>query len=82
MSEVARRFLLLVLTLGLGLLIGLFGQSITGDTRWFLAIPTVMAIAWFWVTETGPVSGPSCLTSLPRGHTKKPAAGSPPTAGS
>ena len=82
MSELARRFLLLVLTLGLGLLIGLFGHSVTGDTRWFLAIPAVMAVAWFWVTDTSPCSGPSCLTPHPREPKKKPAAGSPPTTGS
>ena len=82
MSGLARRFLLLVLSLGLGLLIGLFGQWVTGDERWFLAMPAVMAIAWFWVADTSQCSGPSCLTPHPREPNKKPVAGSPPTTGS
>lgn len=79
MSALVRRFLLLLLTLSLGLLISLLGQWLTGDERWFLAIPITLALAWLRVADTDQCSRPSCLTPSHPPRIKKSAAGSPPT---
>jgi len=80
MCDLVHRLMQLILALALGLLIGLLGQWLTGDEVWFLAIPCVVAIAWFRVADTQQCTRASCLTS--NEANKKPAAGSPPTTGS
>ncbi len=82
MPPLMRRLILLILTLSMGLLIGLSGQWLTGDDTWFLALPATVAIAWFWVADTRQCSHPSCLTTHSPRPNEKPAAGSPPTTGS
>ncbi len=82
MSHLVHRLILLILALGIGLLTGLFGQWMTGDDAWFLALPAAVAIAWFRVADTHPCTRASCLTPNSPVPNKKPAAGLPPTTSS
>jgi hypothetical protein len=47
----ARRALLLVASVALGVAIGAIGVAITRDAAWFLAIPCCVAVAWFTVAD-------------------------------
>jgi hypothetical protein len=82
MANLVRRLILLVFTLGVGLAIGWFGQWLTGEAAWFLAIPGALAIVWFRVADTRLCLGASCLAPDRSAPNKKPVAGSPPTTGS
>lgn len=47
----ARRALLLLACIALGLALGFIGQSLTSESVWFLAVPICIAIGWFFVAD-------------------------------
>jgi hypothetical protein len=49
--SIARRFLLLLACIALGLTIGFIGQGVTSESIWFLAVPICIAIGWFFVAD-------------------------------
>ena len=46
-----QRFLLLCSCLCAGCAIGLVGQHFTGSSAWFLAVPTLLFVAWLFVAD-------------------------------
>jgi hypothetical protein len=50
-ASFARRFLLLLACIALGLTIGFIGQGFTSQSAWFLAVPICIAIGWFFVAD-------------------------------
>lgn len=61
-----RRGLLYLACLAGGVLVGLAGQALTGNQRWFLAVPAPVALAWLLIADpsaccvSGPSQGPRC----------------------
>ena len=43
------RLVLLITCIAVGVLVGVVGQAIAGNSSWFLAIPTLVLVAWFFV---------------------------------
>ena len=50
-ASLARRFLLLLACIALGLVIGFVGQAVTSKSVWFLAVPVCVAIGWLFVAD-------------------------------
>jgi hypothetical protein len=48
---VGRRLALLLACSALGAGIGAVGQWLTGDGRWYLALPAVIALGWLFVAD-------------------------------
>jgi hypothetical protein len=56
----AKRALLLLVCLALGITIGFIGQSITSQSMWFLAVPVCIAIGWLFVANPDECVAPQC----------------------
>ena len=50
-APLARRLLLLLACIALGLAIGFIGQAVTSQSAWFLAVPVCVAIGWLFVAD-------------------------------
>jgi hypothetical protein len=46
-----RRLVLLVGCVAVGTLVGVIGLRLSGSSTWFLAVPLLVAIAWFVVAD-------------------------------
>jgi hypothetical protein len=57
--SIARRWLLLLACVALGLAIGFIGEGITSESMWFLAVPVCIAIGWLFVANPD-----ECVTPL------------------
>lgn len=51
------RFILLIASLALGTGVGVAGYHFTGNQRWFLAIPGVLALVWLFVANPSACCG-------------------------
>lgn len=49
--RIRARAVLLLLLACIGLLAGVVGERLTGDSAWFLAIPVAVAIGWLFVAD-------------------------------
>ena len=59
------RLVLLLISLGLGTAIALLGRALTGDERWFLAVPAVLVLAWWFVADPRRCNPPGSETRAP-----------------
>lgn len=59
-SSIARRLLLLIACVALGLMIGFIGEHMTSQTMWFLAVPVCIAIGWLFVANPDECAAPQC----------------------
>ena len=46
-----RRLVLFVACVCTGILVGVIGSRITGNDNWYLAIPALLAVVWFFVAD-------------------------------
>jgi len=46
-----RRLVLFVACICTGALVGVIGSRITGNDNWYLAIPALLAVVWFFVAD-------------------------------
>lgn len=58
--SIARRFLLLIACVALGLSIGFIGEHMTSQAMWFLAVPVCIAIGWLFVANPDECVAPQC----------------------
>lgn len=49
--SLSHRLLLLVCAITVGCVTGLIGRHFTGSSAWFLAVPVVVLVAWFFVAN-------------------------------
>jgi len=61
-ASLARRLLLLLACIALGLAIGFVGQAITSQSVWFLAVPICIAIGWLFVADPAECVAPPSST--------------------
>lgn len=47
-ASLKRRLFWLLICMALGLGIGLLGEHLTSDPRWFLALPAALAVGWLF----------------------------------
>lgn len=47
----SKRLLLFLACLVVGLIVGIVGASLTGNAAWYLAVPVVVAVGWFFVAD-------------------------------
>ena len=59
-SSTARRLVLLLVCLALGITIGYIGHSITAQSAWFLAVPACIALGWLFVAHPDECIAPQC----------------------
>jgi hypothetical protein len=53
-----KRVLLMLASLGLGLLISVLGFLVTGNELWFLALPLLLSMGWLFVSNPARVLPP------------------------
>ena len=46
-----RRLVLFVACVCTGILVGVVGSRLTGDDNWYLAIPALLAVVWFFIAD-------------------------------
>lgn len=62
---VGRRLVLLLACSALGAGIGALGQWLTGDGRWLLALPAVIALGWSFVADPARCQPPRDAAARP-----------------
>lgn len=55
-----RRLAALAAALGAGAVVGALGHALSGDERWFLAVPLAVVVAWWRVADPTRCAGSGC----------------------
>lgn len=69
-ASIRRRLAWLLGCVGAGALAGAVGSSLTGDSRWYLAIPAAVALGWLIVANPAACEPSAACRgdALPRKH--------------
>lgn len=59
-SRPLRRLAALAASLGAGGAVGVLGHALSGDERWFLAVPLAVVVAWWRVADPTRCAGSGC----------------------